>query len=817
MFEFIIFLIIIVSTIAGYLAYKKVSTIKDYIEPNDLIILQVRVPKELEKTDVKTAPVAADRLYSSLHGLLNTSPDSSYEVLNFEIYASGKGIVFYVSIPDHIRNFVESQIYANYPGAQIEKVDDYILNIDPESQIVLNNLVLSKKSFFPIKTFKDFDVDPLGAITEALTEVSGSDIVCMQFSIKPEEDNWQQKGHDYIFALRDGSLNNGGIFSAVVKALLSGFGNLLFGYGSGDAKPASSPPAVKLTTIDELHISAIEEKLVKMGYLSEIKILGISKNSINIENYFRSIKGSFKQYSGSQLNSLVSGKMNLSGAMALEHYTKRRLSTSESYILNTEELASIYHFPSLVSTPNISFTLSKKGEPPLQLPIDGDVNFFGITTFRNKEVTFGIKNNEDRLRHMYFVGKTGSGKSTLFENMIVQDIKDGRGCGYIDPHGETIEKILRRIPKNRIDDVVLIDPSDSDSPVGINVMECPDPRQRNLLSSSVLSAIKLQFGGFSWGPRLEYLLNYAILTLIEIEGSSLLGITRLLSDKNYRKYILEKIKDPMILKFWNEEYSELDRTFGAEAVSPIQNKVGRLLSSSTIRNILGQRNSTVKFDEIMNNKKILLVNLSKGKIGDDNANLLGSLFVNRLMFYAMQRASMIEENRVPFYLYVDEFQNFATESFVTILSEARKYGLALHLTHQYTAQLPETIKDAILGNVGSIVALTLGAQDAEVLSHEFAPIFEEGDLISQERFHFYVKLYIDGATCKPFSGKSIPPVYNTGENYSDIIKQKSAEKYGRSKEYVEEKIKIWLERPFDAGMAIAEKYRRAAEGESDNR
>lgn len=812
MIELTIAVFILVIGISGYLAYRKVSGLRGFLEPQNIVTLQVRVPKEIERTDAKTAPVAAERMFSSLHGLLDASTETSNEILNFEIHASSKGIDFYVVVNSDLQNFVESQIYANYPGAQISKVEDYINNIDTSGKtLLLQNLVFEKKSYFPIKTFKDFEVDPLNAITESLSNLKTTDDIVLQYTIKPEKDAWQEEGNKYVATLRtNGVISNDSIFIVILKGLGKGLANLFFG-PSSSSDSAQETPKPKLTSLDEIHLAAIEEKMTKMGFSSELKIFASSENVTDLQSNLRSIKSSFKQFSSTQINSFKTGSLNLSDTSAVEYIKARRLSKTEKYILNTEELASVFHFPSLVSTPNVSFTHSKKGEPPLNLPVEGDVNFFGTTSFRNKEVKFGIKNNDDRLRHMYFVGKTGSGKSTLFENMIVQDIIAGRGCGYIDPHGETIEKILSRIPKDRIKDVVLIDPSDADNPVGINVMECPDPRQRNLLASSVLSAIKLQFGSFSWGPRLEYLLNYSLLTLIEIEGTSLLGITRLLTDKNYRKYILEKIKDPMILKFWNEEYSELDKTFGAEAVSPIQNKVGRLLASSTTRNILGQRNSSVKFNEVMDSKKILLVNLSKGKIGEDNANLLGSLIVNRLMFYAMQRASIPESQRVPFYLYVDEFQNFATESFVTILSEARKYGLSLHLTHQYTAQLPETIKDAILGNVGSIVALTLGAQDAEILAPEFMPVFEQNDLISQERFHFYCKLYIDGSTSKAFSGKSLPPEYIEENNYSDEIKQYSAETYGRPKEYVEEKIGIWLNRPFDVGMAIAEKYRKISE------
>lgn len=805
----IIFIIILVVALAAYLAYQKVGKIvkQDY-KPSNFVSLNVKVPKAIEKEEIENASTAAERMFSSLHGILNSAQERSDEVVNLEIYSSKAGISFYVVVPESIKSFVESQIYAQYKGAQITVQEDYLNGFDiKDKKTTLVNLNLAKKSFFPLKTFLEFDVDPLSSVTGALSEVKGDDKIVLQMSILPLADSWQEEGHAYTSALKEGTLNSPSLISKILSALVKGFSNLVFGFPEESGK---SSPGKQLSAVEEKHITIIEEKLGKMGFDSQIKIFVSADSEELNHSYLRSVIGSFRQYSTAHHNSLVQGTMFYEDQQALETLRLRSLGSEETYTFNTEELASIYHFPSgVVATPNISWTNSKKGEPPLNLPIEGDVNFFGTTNFRDKEVKFGIKNDQDRMRHMYFVGKTGTGKSTLFENMIIQDIIDGRGCGYIDPHGETIEKILSRIPKNRMNDVVLIDPSNISRPPAINIMECPDPAQKNLLASSILSAFKLQFG-YSWGPRLEYLLNFALLTLTEIEGTTLLGITRLLTDKNYRKYILQKTEDPVILKFWNEEYAELEQSFGAEAISPIQNKVGRLLSSTTLRNILGQRNSTIRFDEVMNEKKILLVNLSKGKIGDDNANLMGSLIVNRLTFYAMQRASLMEKDRVPFYLYVDEFQNFATESFVTILSEARKYGLSLHLTHQYTAQLPEPIRDAILGNVGTMIALTLGAQDASTLAPEFMPIFDETDLISQEKYNFYCKLQIEGATSKPFSGRGLPPVYLDDSNYSAEIKAESSEKYGRPKAYVQEKIKIWLNRPFDVGMAIAENYRKAA-------
>ncbi len=475
--------------------------------------------------------------------------------------------------------------------------------------------------------------------------------------------------------------------------------------------------------------------------------------------------------------------------------------------MNTEELASIYHLPaSTVETPTIAWIHAKKGEPPLNLPTD-NCTYFGITSYRNKIDKFGIK-DEDRRRHMYLIGKSGTGKSQLFRNMIIQDMQNGKGVGVLDPHGTLIEDLMDSIPDNRVDDVVYFDPSDAERPVALNMLEVVDESQKNLMASGIVSAIKHHFGTMSWGPRLEYLLNICILTLLEVEGTTLLGVTRLLLDQNYQRFITYQVKDPVLKEFWEKEFKEMkgNQKLVTEAIAPIQNKIGRFLSSSTIRNILGRAHSTVKIDEIMNNGKILLINLSKGKIGEDNANLLGSLLVSRIQFMALQRASMEEKNRKDFFLFVDEFQNFASGSFESILSEARKYRLGLHLTHQYTSQVPEEILSAVMGNVGTMISFAIGAPDAEVLATEFAPVFDENDLISLERQQMYLKLLIDGQTSKPFSAKSLQALPGGTGNGAKAL-EASRVKYGQDKAYVEEKIKLWVERKFDLGMAIAEEMR----------
>ena len=420
-----------------------------------------------------------------------------------------------------------------------------------------------------------------------------------------------------------------------------------------------------------------------------------------------------------------------------------------------------------------------------------EIVYLGITKFRNQETKFGIK-LEDRRRHFYIIGKTGMGKTTLLENMAIQDVLANRGLAVIDPHGGYAERLLDFIPKERIKDTIYFDPSDIAYPIGFNVMEDVDPDLRYLVASGVVGAFK-KIWAETWGPRLEYLLRNSVLALLEYPGATLLSIMRLLIDKEYRKKVVETIKDPIVKTFWQEEFPRYPDRFQAEAVAPIQNKVGQYITSPLIRNIIGQEHSVFNFREIMDNGKILIVNLSKGKIGEDNAALLGAMLITKLQLAAMSRVDLPEEERKDFYLYVDEFQNFATESFANILSEARKYRLNLILAHQYIAQVPEVVREAIFGNVGSIVVFRVGAEDAEFLEKEFSPEFEAADLCNLSRFEIYLRLMIDGMTSRPFSAVTLPPFPLPKKTYKEEVIQYTREHYAKKREEVERKIsQEWL-------------------------
>ena len=421
--------------------------------------------------------------------------------------------------------------------------------------------------------------------------------------------------------------------------------------------------------------------------------------------------------------------------------------------------------------------------------METDITYFAKTNFREKEYVFGIK-KDDRRRHAYVMGKTGMGKTNLLETMIISDIKAGNGVAVVDPHGDLAEKILNFIPASRINDVIYFDPADADYPIAFNVMEHVDPKYRHLVASGLIGVFK-KIWADSWGPRLEYLLRNVILALLEYPGSTLLGVPRMFIDKDYRKKVVNKVSDPVVKAFWLNEFTKYSSQFTVDAISPIQNKVGQFLSSSLVRNIIAQTHSTIDMREIMDNKKILIINLAKGKIGEDYSALLGAMLITKIQLAAMGRSDIPEEERKDFYLYVDEFQNFATESFAGILSEARKYRLNLIIAHQYIGQLEEEVRDAIFGNVGTIITFRVGAADAEFLEKEFEPIFMMNDLVNLAKYDIYLKLMIDGVTGDAFSATTLSPSEVLEKNNTEKIIKVSRERFANKREVVEEKISRW--------------------------
>lgn len=435
-----------------------------------------------------------------------------------------------------------------------------------------------------------------------------------------------------------------------------------------------------------------------------------------------------------------------------------------------------------------------------------DVIYFAKTNFRNQMRKFGIK-TDDRRRHMYVIGKTGMGKTTLLENMILSDIYAGHGCAYIDPHGDTAEKLLDYIPSWRINDVVYFNPSDQEYPVGFNILESVDGTLKHLVAAGLMAVFKKIWEGV-WSARMEYIMNNTILALLDTPGTTLLGINRMLSDKDYRKMIINNVQDPIVKQFWIQEFEAYADKFATEAVAPIQNKVGQFISASIIRNIVAQANSTIHLRKIMDGQNIFIANLSKGRIGEDAMRLLGGMLITKINMAAMERVDMPESERQDFYMYVDEFQNFAVESFASILSEARKYRLNLIMAHQYIEQLTEEVRDAVFGNVGTIISFRVGSPDAMFMESEFMPRFMPEDIINLSKFQIYLKLMIDGVTSMPFSAATLPPIAHRTGSVDRVVAQ-SRERYAGNRQKIEESVAKWS--GFGEDVDIEEAYKEVKE------
>lgn len=791
------------------------------------MVLSVRVAKENE-----AGPIVAEQIFATVHGiarklsLWDRLRGLHQEQVSFEIANTGRNIVFYVHFPLALRNLVEGQIYAQYPNVEITEVPDYSASLAGKNfdNAVGVELTLQEPDLFPIKRYPQFEdkkakvsLDSLSAITATLSKLNDfEEQAWIQLIVRPMEERWRLNFVKCIRIIKKGIfLNIESLQKAYAKAFCSRnrisrivFFPLYFFFGiqgvfsgtnafelggksHGEVEEQVSRSHEKETTL----VAAID-KVGKLMYEANIRIVYIPKIK-NIETAMvklREIAGSFKQFNIPHLNGFMIEKF-IRDASIVERYRHREM--KNPFVLNTEELATIYHMPNLtVMTPNIYWVRSKKLEPPTDLPFkngsEEEITLLGRTNFRGHRQEFGIKMG-DRRRHIYIIGKTGMGKSTLLENMIFSDIQEGRGLAVIDPHGDLADAVLRFIPSHRTNDVVIFDPSDRDYPVAFNMLENIDPAFNTIVCSGLVGIFKKIYAE-SWGPRLEHILRNTILSLLEYPNTTMLGIPRILQDRDFRKKVLRKITDPIVKSFWVNEFEKMDPKIRVEAISPILNKVGQFLSSPIIRNILGQPKSAVDLRFAMDHKKIVIINLSKGKIGEDTSSLLGAMLITKFQLDAMSRANIAEKDRTDFYLYVDEFQNFATDSFATILSEARKYKLNLTMANQYIAQMPEEVRDAVFGNVGTIMSFQVGFDDAEYISMQYGEEVTPADLVSLSKYTAYTRLLIDGMPSKTFSMDTLPPpVYTPEEGRIEKIFKFSRERYATRREVVEDKIRRWSE------------------------
>jgi len=764
--------------------WKKIEAISDV--ESDLLILEI--PKTNDKKEL-----AAEQLFASLHGILRDRKELKanngvQEHLSFEVASVNGQIRFYCWVPKTLRSFVESQIYSQYPTVQISDAEeDYVAHERHHSVVHTAEIILTENDVLPIKTFQSFEVDPLAGITGTLAKLeSTGEEVWVQILAKPIADDWHKSSERWTKSVRGGkssSASSGGFgwLSGVFEALWR---------PPEETEKAKAPK--ELSERDKTRISEAEKKATKLGYEVRIRLAYLGESSTSARQRMQAIVGTFKQYNSTNLNGFKIAKASFKKEDLVKY--RQRSFARGGFILNIEELASVFHLPHTnVETPNIVWASSKTAEPPAKLPIitgtpaiDENISAFGLTNFRGINHQFGMLRS-DRSRHVYIIGQTGAGKTGTLELFALSDVFHGHGYAIIDPHGDFAVNNLRFIPGSRLEDVVYFNPADTAFPLGFNPLEVTNPSQKSNISSEVIGVLKRMFGE-SWGPRLEYILRYTILALLDRPETTMLDITRMLTDKKFRTETLSYCTDTVVLNFWKIEFASWNDKFQSEAVAPVLNKVGAFTANPVIRNIIGQPKSTFNIRKIMDEGKILVVNLSKGLIGEDNAAILGAFLVTKVQLAAMSRSDIPNiADRRPFYLYVDEFQNFATDSFATILSEARKYGLNLTVANQYISQMNDTVRDAVFGNVGTMISFRVSADDAPILSKQFEPQFEPQDLLQMHNRNFVMNMVINGEKAPAFSARTLelPPeqIDNTGR-----IIENTRRLYSRSRAEVEQEI-----------------------------
>ena len=740
-------------------------------------LLLLQVPRTNDKKEL-----SAEQMFASLHGLLSSQKQStgffsetSGEAISFEIAVINKRIGFYVWVPEYLKSYVEEQIYAQYPTVTVTEVEDQAQGSGSKHiNVLASELKLTGHSALPIKTFQNFEVDPLAAITATLAKFKDDEEAWIQLVIRPAGRNWHKDSEKYVSSIRGNKASTSPL--DLINKIL---------YPSANSSESSG----KISDSQQTRAAGAEGKAQKLAFEAVLRIMYKGNGTMqDAKLRLQSIIASYKQFNTTYLNSLDQGKISSSEADIIKF--RQRAISKKSLIFNIEEVATLFHLPhTSVETPYILWALSQTAEPPASLPIVSNthnpaISPIATTNFRGHNTMFGLP-RFDRSRHMYIIGQTGVGKSGLLELMTISDIYSPYGFALIDPHGDYAQDTLARIPKERIKDVVYFNPADMEFPIAFNPMEVQDKKLKTHTCSELIGVLTRMFD--SWGPRLEYILRYSILALLDYPDSTMLDITRILTDSQFRAKVIKHIEDPVVKNFWTVEFSSWNSKFASEAVAPVLNKVGAFTANPLVRNIIGQKKSSFNIRQIMDENKILIVNLSRGLVGEDNAALLGSLLVTKIQLAAMSRADVPASQRTPFYLYVDEFQNFATDSFATILSEARKYGLNLTVANQYIAQMLPQVKDAIFGNVGSIVAFRTSADDARTMQKYFEPKFTEYDLVHMHNRHFVINMTIEGEKVPAFSAITLN-LPNIETNFTTEIIEHSRMMYSKTSQEISSSI-----------------------------
>ncbi len=772
-------------------------------------ILLVTVPKESLEKEAKEKKFTellerGESFYDNVGGLhpekgLKAWLYGRQDHFCFEIVKDFEGLIsFYVVVPARFQQIFEKQIHSHYPSSHIEEVSDY--NIFPSKGVTLGcRLKLSRHYIFPIKTYKQIGSDPLEAITNSLSKLGKDETALIQIVARSAHRSWHEIGAKVATEMEQGKSFKQAMREATrskTAKFISDFFNTFESVLKKKEKKEdiSSKEPHKLSPMEEETIKNLEGKAGKAGFDVNIRILVSAPTYEKAQASLRNVVNSFSQFTfykygnGFKVEGLKGKKLD----SLVKDAIYRLFNEKKQFILNTEEMVSIYHFPlPTTETPNIRWLLFKKLAPPANLPTEGLL--LGESIYRGVHRNVYLK-RKDRRRHLYIIGMTGVGKSVLISNLAIQDIQNGEGVCVIDPHGDLIESILPFIPKERAEDVILFDPSDVERPIGLNMLEAKTKEQRDFAVQEMIAIFYKLFPPEIIGPMFEHNMRNVMLTLMaDTENPGTIAeIPRMFSDPDYQKVWIKKVKDPVVKAFWEKEMARTTDFHKSEMLGYLISKVGRFVENEMMRNIIGQSHSGFNFREVMDKKKILLVNLAKGKTGEVNSSLLGLIIVSKLQMATMARAELPEEERGDFYLYIDEFQNFITDSIATILAEARKYRLNLTIAHQYIGQLVRNndtkIRDAVFGNVGTIICFRIGVDDAETLAKQLAPTVSEYDVMNIEKYNAYVRLLVDNAACRPFNMHCFPPPKGGNPKIAQLIKELSRLKYGRDRKVVEKEI-----------------------------
>ncbi len=728
----------------------------------EMITLEVKLSKDNEiKID------AAEQMFSAFSSLKKsgwlTSIMELEDVLAFEIVGKRAEIRFYVSAPARLVDLVEKTIYGYYPSADIKKVEEPNIFTE-DGKVAYGFLVQKRSSYMPIKVYKDLPTDPLASLTSALSKMSDGEGAVIQFLIRPGSGKTASIGKDFVATTKRNEAN----------------------------------PEKATFKTDPKVLERIDEKNSKPNFETMIRLVVSARTEEMANIHLRNLKASFAQFNTDSNRLSTGGILVKGGFMTNFIYKFFPIFEPPFYktvnTFSTEELATLFHFPNkTIETPHVQWLKAKTGPVPADVPQSGGT-FVGYGYHRGikRPVAIGF---EDRRRHVYIIGKTGTGKSQLLIEMIKQDIRAGHGVCVIDPHGDLIDETLRYIPPTRAEDVIYFDPSDTERPMGLNLLEAYSEEQKHFMTTAIINLMyKLydpQRTGII-GPRFEHAVRNAMLSVMSEPGSTFIEIVRILTDQKYVQELLPKIQDPIVRRYWTDQIAQTSDFHKSEVLDYIVSKFGRFVTNKTMRNIIGQSKSAFDFRNVMDEGKILLINLSKGKLGEENSSFLGLVLIPKILVAAMSRQEIPEPQRRDFFLYVDEFQNFATPDFATILSEARKYRLNLTVANQFIGQMDEEVKNAIFGNVGTMMSFRVGVTDASYLQREFQPTFTESDLINVEKFHIYMKTIVENEPVPPFSvdvTKDINKVRaEANEKIAQAVIQLSRLKFGRPRDLVEAEI-----------------------------